>query len=443
MSDPTSSRKNKRRRKPSNQFAEQHRGGGYRRGEYEDSLQHELEELQQDMVSLDFKEQSTERKVELLSAIICKQSSLILTMKDNIYRQLSRRSLLNEFVILNKSKSIPSEDFLKAVKETLIGIGVTEDIDFEDMYRRGPPRHDSEDAPRPIIVRLHRRDIVNKILTMAIKRNPKGRSLPKIDPHLPEQLRQQRAKLGLIAHKKYVADKSCKIKMKADHVEINGEKFKDNVQTASPNEILFLEPRERADIQCCEFIRTDTITCKGSSFQLFIAEIPSIEYCHRAHLAIATIPSVASKTHLISAYSLSSGEIGWQDDGDHGLGRFLYKTMENCGIQNSICFLTRHYGGVHIGKRRYEIIQQLAQEILLNMSAGPDKHGNKRYSVYPPEMTLTNPSEKEKWQFPRRTAQPQNSRNPPWQPQGPKHPAGSTLTNDRPSAECPTLRPTH
>jgi hypothetical protein len=208
MSDPTSRRSNKRRRKPSNQFLEQRGGGGgdYRGSSYQtEGLQQDIEELQQDLVSLDFKEESTERKVELLSAIICKQSSLMSNMKDNI-TELTRRSLQNEFVILNKVESPANEDLLKVVKEILNSFGVTQDIDFEDMYRRGPPRNSPDDSPRPIIVRLHRRDIVNKILTIAIKRNPKNRSNPKIVPHLPEQLRQARAKLGLIAHQKYIKD---------------------------------------------------------------------------------------------------------------------------------------------------------------------------------------------------------------------------------------------
>jgi hypothetical protein len=351
------------------------------------------------MVSLDCKEHSTERKVELLSAIVCKQNSIIFNMKDNIL-ELNRRSITNEFVILNKPESpTPQrEDLSQTVKDMLInGFGVKEDIDFETMYRRGPPRHDPDDTPRPIIVRLHRRDIAEKILLIAKKRNPKDRTLPKIVPHLPEELRQNRAKLGLIAHKKHVADSNAKIKMKADHVEVNGEKFQDTVQNATPNQILFMDQRDSASIQGCEFKCTDTITCQGSSFQLFIMEVPCIEYCHLAHQAIATIPTIASKTHLISAYTLCSGELGWQDDGDHGLGQFLYKSMENCGLQNCICFLTRQYGGVHIGKRRYEIIQQLVREIVVNMEAGPDKHGNNRYCVYPPEMNLPNPLQKDDW----------------------------------------------
>ena len=222
-------------------------------------------------------------------------------------------------------------------------------------------------------------------------------------PHLPEELRQQRVKLGHIAHKKWEADKNSKIKMKSDHVEVNGQKITDTVQPATIKETLFMNQKTRATVQNCEFTYTDIITCKGSEFQMFKCHASNLAYCDLAQQAIATIPSIASQTHLISAYSLHTGEIGWQDDGDHGLGKFLLKTMESNGLQDAIVFMTRHYGGVHIGKRRYEIIQQLVRQVLVNVEALPDMHGNPSYLMRPPDMTLPHPSTKDLWEMPRRT----------------------------------------
>jgi hypothetical protein len=39
-------------------------------------------------------------------------------------------------------------------------------------------------------------------------------------------------------------------------------------------------------------------------------------------------------------------------------------------VQNqlySICFITREYGGHHIGKRRFEIIDELVEKVLVNI----------------------------------------------------------------------------
>ena len=104
-----------------------------------DEVYIDLEDLQQDMVSLNSKEQSTDRKVELLSAIVSKQHGLISNLKDNVV-ELTRKSLVNELVILNLPESPPNaNDLPSAIKDTIIRLGFTEQIDVELVYRRGPP----------------------------------------------------------------------------------------------------------------------------------------------------------------------------------------------------------------------------------------------------------------------------------------------------------------
>ena len=165
---------------------------------------------------------------------------------NNHYEQSPEQSLvcvwgMNEFVILNlREVTTKSEDLLTSVKNTLNNMGIIEDIDVEHVYRRGPPRSDPNDSPRPVIVWLHRRDIVEKILK-ATRTRKYDRSNPRVVPHLPEQLRQNRLKLGMIAHQKYVADNNAKIKVKNDHVEVNGKKVSDTMKPATPSQILFLD----------------------------------------------------------------------------------------------------------------------------------------------------------------------------------------------------------
>jgi hypothetical protein len=158
-----------------------------------------------------------------------------MNLNDNVL-DLTKRSLQNELVILNLREML-KEDLQQSVINTLNTIGVTHEIDFEVVYRRGPPRMGPDDTPRPVIVRLHRRDTVEKILKKARDQRGSDRSQPKIVPHLPEELRQQRVKLGHIAHKKWEADNNAKIKVKSDHVQVNGQKIADTVKLLLPNKL--------------------------------------------------------------------------------------------------------------------------------------------------------------------------------------------------------------
>ena len=74
--DSGKTRRTKRRRQPSNRFADHlrpnHNHNNDSLGKLEE-LQLDIEDIQQDMVVLDSKEESASRKIELLSAIVSKQ----------------------------------------------------------------------------------------------------------------------------------------------------------------------------------------------------------------------------------------------------------------------------------------------------------------------------------------------------------------------------------
>jgi hypothetical protein len=393
----------KRMRRASSRFS-QHQRGNYDSGMgLLEDVHLEMEGMQQDIVFLSSHDSSNERKIEILSAILVKEHKMIRNLYDSVV-DLNKRFMQNELLILNMQECQPN-DLLQNVLNLLNSLGVTEKIDFEALYRKGPPRDDTDARPRPVVVRLHRRDVVDRILqTIRPKPGKKGnRNAPRIVPHLPEPLRQKRAKMGAIAHSYYERDKSCKIKVKDDHVMINGQKITDDVQQSTPKDVLFMDKKTRATIQAIEFTTTEPIADKDSYFQLYHCQVKSTSHCRMAHSAIASIPSVADKTHLISAYTLCTGEFGWQDDNDHGLGSFLYKTMKEREFTDSICFLTREYGGSHIGKKRFEIIIKLVENMIINIEAEPNKHGVRPYTVRPPAMTLPHPSTQEQWITPRHT----------------------------------------
>jgi hypothetical protein len=197
----------------------------------------------------------------------------------------------------------------------------------------------------------------------------------------------------------------AKIKIKNDHVIVNGQKIKDNVQPPSPEDVMYMDRDTKIAIQNIEFVTTRVINISNSKFQLYAVSIYTPEQCRIAYKAIASIPQVASKTHLISAYHLSTDEMGWQDDGDYGLGRFLLRTMQDKQLDDTICFLTREYGGVHIGQKRFEVIESLVNMMIVNAAAQPNKKGKMPFRISAPNIDKLSPSEQDLWKIPRKTVQ--------------------------------------
>jgi hypothetical protein len=72
---------------------------------------------------------------------------------------------------------------------------------------------------------------------------------------------------------------------------------------------------------------------------------------------------------------------------------------------DTICFVTRDYGGIHIGKHRFDIIHKLVDEVIINISAQANNKGVRPYRVNPPAMVLPHPSAHQLWTTVRPTLQ--------------------------------------
>ena len=55
----------------------------------------------------------------------------------------------------------------------------------------------------------------------------------------------------------------------------------------------------------------------------------------------------------------SKTEDGYNDDGDFGLGRVIRNTLQECQPQNVAVFVTRFYGGTHLGSQRFPAVKDL------------------------------------------------------------------------------------
>ena len=52
------------------------------------------------------------------------------------------------------------------------------------------------------------------------------------------------------------------------------------------------------------------------------------------------------------------------DDKDFGIGRVMLKLLKNKDQQQVAVFVVRYYGGVHLGRRRFEIAEHLTERAL-------------------------------------------------------------------------------
>jgi putative IMPACT (imprinted ancient) family translation regulator len=128
-------------------------------------------------------------------------------------------------------------------------------------------------------------------------------------------------------------------------------------------ETLRMSKTDRLKASKILFYTSEIISQSNSHFQLYSTEVCTVHEAKMAYRAISLDPTAASSTHLISAYWLETDEQGYVDDHDHGMGKHLLGIMQDAEMTNSICFLRREYGGIHLGFRRYEIVSELVDNI--------------------------------------------------------------------------------
>ena len=140
--------------------------------------------------------------------------------------------------------------------------------------------------------------------------------------------------------------------------------IQDELNPPLAEEILMRSNDQELGMESVYFYTSKVKTVLRSSFQIHAAKVNDMQEANNSYKAIHRYRNAAAATHLISAHRMQSGQVGWRDDGDHAMGRHLYSAMKNKKITNMVFFLSRNYGGQHIGKRRFEITTELVDDVI-------------------------------------------------------------------------------
>jgi hypothetical protein len=302
------------------------------------------------------------KQIELLTNTIIKQDKVIANLSNGML-DMQKRSMMNNVIIHNVLEK-DNENCKKAADDAIGAKGIKVNYEVERAHRTGPKRKPG-DTPRPLIVRMTRQDQAYNVIKAAIP--AKGKSVPKgaikITPQNPDKTRYQRAKMGQLAYHVKEKKPNVKVAVKNDHYLIDGNKLKDEVKPPTTEKILTQTISQEDECRKITFYQTAFKEEQGSKFMMYSAEVSNSDEANLAYVAVQRFKMAATSTHLISAYRTASDEHGWQDDGDHGMGRHLYNAMKDKGIINSIIFLARDFGGIHMGMRRFHLVTEMMSEM--------------------------------------------------------------------------------
>ena len=243
------------------------------------------------------------------------------------------------------------------------------EIEFDRMHRVGEPRNDGK--PRVIAAKPTYYNHREKLLSKHIPYNQKQKQAW-VSPQYTEKIRETRRQLNEIANARIAKQPSAKIKMRFTTLTINGQRVRPNLFTPTVLDILTVDKNEKADLEALKFQSSEQISESKSNFIARSIPIKNMQDVRKAYKSILLDPDNLSATHNIAGYVLSNGESGYCDDGDYGMGRTLIAAMKKANIKGLAIFLTREYGGIKLGFKRFGIVFKLANQVIPNTPSSID-----------------------------------------------------------------------
>ena len=106
---------------------------------------------------------------------------------------------------------------------------------------------------------------------------------------------------------------------------------------------------------------------KKSVFIAHVAPVSSLEQVYGVKTALLADKSIAKATHNITAYRMVNANIIKQDcddDGETAAGGRLLHLLQLSNAQNVFVMVSRYYGGIQLGPKRFKLINNCAKQLL-------------------------------------------------------------------------------
>ena len=327
------------------------------------------ESVDKGIIDLDNKCDYQDFQVKLLMNIVIRQDERIKTLEGKQTAAFEReiRPNLRISGIVEKKEETRQQLFEEVTSFFKNTMQIEEEIGLADAYRVGAGN------TRSVVVKLQHPDDKSIIFANASNLKEKTNSKKKayyVQQENSDQMNEVRQHYSELVRENKENDTKLTIKMRRGNIMVNNETMKAKVSAPTVAEIIQLTEAERETIRACKLTTGGEHVEKGSEFISYAVKVKSVAEVDRAYKKMRI--KHAGATHVICAYRLDNpiGPYRQQavDDGDFGLGRAALKVLKKKEIVNTCIFIVRYYGGTHLGKRRFEITEDLTEKAIRSLT---------------------------------------------------------------------------
>ena len=248
------------------------------------------------------------------------------------------------------------DSFFKTVME------IPESIEVNDIFRIG------QGKTRPLLAKLkypnEKMNIFSNAKNLKDKQNVNKGSYFVHDDMTEEQSETRQFYRDLIKENiDLPGENQLKIKMQKGQIMVNNSSIKGKVSVPNKAEILRMDEDEVEKIRATKLAKGPDHVEKGSEYLSYGLKVKSTADVTKAYQKLKI--KHADATHISCAYHLQNPIGPYRqehiDDNDIGIGRAMMKTIKQKEATEIAVFVIRYYGGVHLGKRRFEIAEHLTE----------------------------------------------------------------------------------
>lgn len=306
-------------------------------------------------------------EVDVLKGIVHKvtnQIEMANSKIDNLYAKTMEGNLVISGIIGDKPRAHPRRQIHEFMYDQL-ELSNVHDEDILDVYRIGQAEKNKN---RPMIIQVTqelKKYILSNTGKLKNKTNEEGGRFY-VNPQLPESLAENRREIrqNIKERKEFEMaipkENKSTFLVRANKLYINGQMKKKKLTSPTVMQ-LFPDDDEQKKINMIKLKYMRTKPEEGSKFKAAIFTPKTVDDVRRAHLKL--FQDYPSADHIVAAFSVK-GEQDYQDNGEYGAGFRLLKVIREMGMDNVAVFIIRHFGGNHLGPRRFTIMMDLARAAL-------------------------------------------------------------------------------
>lgn len=310
-------------------------------------------------------------ELEIIKGVVHKQGKQISVLQTKLADQVAR-SMANNITISGLVGDHPKQDAAEC--RALVESFLTEELELnEEMVENNlivAHRIGSyvKNKHRTMVIKVRESlagSIFGNTSKLRGKLNEQDRSFS-VNPQLPDMLAEQRRETRKIIKDKKDSEVHLPDNQKSSFLVRNGKVFingqlQRKLLTPPLVKQLFVGEEEQAKINAIKFCVEQAEPIKGSTFTAYATTVSSMNELHLAYIKM--FQNNPSADHIIAAYSCER-QTGFQDDSEFGSGYRVLQVLEQTGVGDIAVFITRDYGGEHLGPQRFQTMRDLADKVL-------------------------------------------------------------------------------